>query len=362
MVIQPLTPLVIPPTQSTPAASWPDQADAFVADQYRWSVEFNSTTIPAINATAAQVNSDADEASQAAADASLDRSEASIYKNAAELAASNAATSESNASGYASGASASATAALGYRDEAETYRDQALQYRNEAEAIVGPIGTAASRDVQTSPIDTTPGRLMAVGAGGWMGDVPISPFAADIDDRHMRGWRYVSVTTVGVKPSTYGQVLTFGNTDDQIGQEFWEVTGSSYTNRRWYRQCYGNGAWGEWDELFHTGNWYRGADKQQTIPSASGSLTLDLDTYSVFDIALTGATTLSASLSYLPTNGVRSVVVRVRQGATAQTLTWWPGITWLAATTPAAPGANKIAEYVLSHSIAGWIGRVGAKN
>lgn len=143
MAIAPLPPLVLPPTQATPAAEWPDDADAFVTDQYRWSVEFNSTTIPAINATATQVNSDADAAAQSAADASQDSIDAFAYKNAAELAASNAATSESNAadselaaSGYASGASLSETAAEGFRDEAETYRDQALQYRNEAEAIV----------------------------------------------------------------------------------------------------------------------------------------------------------------------------------------------------------------------------------
>ena len=156
MAIAPLPPLVLPPTQATPAASWPNQADAFVTDQYRWSVDFNSTTIPAMNAAVAQVNFDADEAAQAANGASQDRIDVFAYKNAAELAASNAATSESNAadselaaSGYASGASLSETAALGYRNEAETYRDQALQYRNEAESIVVD---AVIDDVSLSPI------------------------------------------------------------------------------------------------------------------------------------------------------------------------------------------------------------------
>ena len=156
MAIAPLPPLVLPPTQATPAASWPNQADAFVTDQYRWSADFNSTTIPAMNAAAVQVNFDADQAVQAASDAALERAEAFTYKNAAELAASNAATSESNAaaselaaSGYASAASTSEAAALGYRDEAETYRDQALQYRNEAEGIV--VGDVID-DVSLSPI------------------------------------------------------------------------------------------------------------------------------------------------------------------------------------------------------------------
>lgn len=56
MPIEPLEPLVIPPTQATPAADWPDQADAFVTDQRRWTVEFNSQTIPEMNAVAASLD------------------------------------------------------------------------------------------------------------------------------------------------------------------------------------------------------------------------------------------------------------------------------------------------------------------
>jgi len=108
---------------------------------------------------------------------------------------------------------------------------------------------------QTSAIDTTAGALMAVGAGGWMGDVPLLPAVTDIDDRSMRGWRYANLhTTAGVKPSTYGHVLNFGSAGDQVCQEFWNVTGVSDTHRRWYRQCFGGGAWGRWQELYQTGN------------------------------------------------------------------------------------------------------------
>lgn len=143
MTVPIITPLPPAPTRADAPSDFTPKADAFVTDQYRWSVEFNSTTIPAINATAAQVNSDADQAVQAASEAALDRAEAFAYKNAAELAASNASTSESNAadselaaSGYASVASLSETAAEGFRDEAQTFRNEALQFRNEAEAIV----------------------------------------------------------------------------------------------------------------------------------------------------------------------------------------------------------------------------------
>ena len=156
MTVPAITPLPPAPTRADAPSDFTAKADAFVADQYRWSVEFNSTTIPAMNATALQVNLDTDQAVQAAGDAALERAEAFTYKNAAELAASNASTSESNASdselaasGYASGASISETAALGYRNEAETYRDEALQYRNDAEAIV--VGDVID-DVSLSPI------------------------------------------------------------------------------------------------------------------------------------------------------------------------------------------------------------------
>lgn len=56
MAIPSLPPLVIPPTQATPESEWPDAADAFVTDQYRWSVAFNGTTIPALNTAVAEVN------------------------------------------------------------------------------------------------------------------------------------------------------------------------------------------------------------------------------------------------------------------------------------------------------------------
>ncbi len=56
MAIPSLPPLVIPPTQATPESEWPDDADAFVTDQYRWSVDFNGTTIPALNAAIDDVN------------------------------------------------------------------------------------------------------------------------------------------------------------------------------------------------------------------------------------------------------------------------------------------------------------------
>lgn len=154
MAIAPLPPLVLPPTQATPAAEWPDDADAFVTDQYRWTADFNSATIPAmnqavtdvndgVNATDANVTAAAASATAAAGSATAASGSATAAAGsatAADASADAAALSESNAAGSAIAAAGSATAAEGFRDESETFRDEALQYRNEAEAIV--IGTA----------------------------------------------------------------------------------------------------------------------------------------------------------------------------------------------------------------------------
>lgn len=106
---------------------------------------------------------------------------------------------------------------------------------------------------QTSATDTTAGSVLLTGAGGWLGNVPTTSLA-NIDDKTLRGMRYVSAGTTGSKPANIGVVHTFGLTNDTVGQEFWEVTGATSTLRRWYRQCYGNASWGAWFELIHTGN------------------------------------------------------------------------------------------------------------
>lgn len=118
------------------------------------------------------------------------------------------------------------------------------------------LGTAAKKNVTASAVDVTADRVLRTGDGGWMGNVPAG-LAPNLDDRTMRGWRYVNfqVTSGAWPPNTsYGHVLTFGNTDDAVGQEFWEITGASRTYRRFYRQCFGSGAWGDWQPLMSSGD------------------------------------------------------------------------------------------------------------
>jgi hypothetical protein len=91
-------------------------------------------------------------------------------------------------------------------------------------------------------------------------------------------------------------------------------------------------------------------DKTQTNAAATGTVTLDLSLYNLFDLTLTGNTTLAFS-NVPPLSGETfSVLVRVRQGTTAYTLTQPTGTTSITSggTTPATPAASKLAEYIYS--------------
>lgn len=106
-------------------------------------------------------------------------------------------------------------------------------------------------------------------------------------------------------------------------------------------------------------------DKTTTNAAATGTVTLDCDTADIFDLTLSGATTLA--LANLPTlsGETFAILVRVSQGATAYALTWFSGISWLTpgGVAPAAPAANKTIEYILTtKNGTAWLGRKGAYN
>lgn len=106
-------------------------------------------------------------------------------------------------------------------------------------------------------------------------------------------------------------------------------------------------------------------DKTINNAAATGTVTLDLSGSGVFNLTLSGDTTVA--LSNIPTlsNETFAFVVRVSQGGTAYTLTWFSGITWLTTggTAPAAPSASKSVEYIFSTTNGtNWTGRKGAAN
>lgn len=104
-------------------------------------------------------------------------------------------------------------------------------------------------------------------------------------------------------------------------------------------------------------------DRQTVVSAAIGTVNLDLASSSVFQLTLTGNTTLTVSNAPTMINETYTIVVRIIQGATARTLNWFAGITWLNANgVPATPAANKTIEYILSWDGTNWIGRRGAGN
>lgn len=83
--------------------------------------------------------------------------------------------------------------------------------------------------------------------------------------------------------------------------------------------------------------------------TATGTVTLNVGSAQVFDVTLTGNTTIAFSNIPVPVNQSYSWLVRITQGATLRTLAW-PTITWIATggTAPATPAAGKVTEYVFS--------------
>lgn len=108
---------------------------------------------------------------------------------------------------------------------------------------------------------------------------------------------------------------------------------------------------------------YHYLDRTVTNATASGTLALDCALGTVFDLTLAGNTTLQLTNEPTLTNETLNIVIRVSQGGTAYSLTWFAGITWitLGKLAPPAPGINGITEYIITSSAAGvYLGRKGA--
>ena len=96
-------------------------------------------------------------------------------------------------------------------------------------------------------------------------------------------------------------------------------------------------------------------DRTVTNAACTGTVTLDLSLGTVFDLTLTGNTTLALSNVPTLTNETLNIVISVTQGGVAYSLTWFGGISWitLSGIAVSAPAANKVIEYVITSSSAG---------
>jgi hypothetical protein len=114
-------------------------------------------------------------------------------------------------------------------------------------------------------------------------------------------------------------------------------------------------------------------DKLLTVtPNAGNSNTVTIDTdlntsFIVDNTSSTGNITVTFAGKAGVTTGnneMGAVIVRVRQGSTARSITWPTLNAWLTSDglSPTAPAANKQADFVFSYdtNVNGWVGRKGA--
>ena len=104
--------------------------------------------------------------------------------------------------------------------------------------------------------------------------------------------------------------------------------------------------------------------KVANLTVGPGAQSLNLSTNDYFNLSLNGATTLTLTgVPSLTNSEYVGFVVKVGQGATPYSLTWFNNITWLTTDglAPNAPAANKTREYVFT-TVDGtnFIGRAGS--
>ena len=104
--------------------------------------------------------------------------------------------------------------------------------------------------------------------------------------------------------------------------------------------------------------------KVANLTVGPGAQSLNLSTHDYFNLFLGGTTTLTLTgVPSLTNSEYFGFVVKVGQGATPYSLTWFGNITWLTTNglAPNAPAANKTREYVFT-TVDGtnFIGRAGS--
>ena len=106
-------------------------------------------------------------------------------------------------------------------------------------------------------------------------------------------------------------------------------------------------------------------DRVYTNATATGTITLDLSLYDIFDLTLAGNVTLVFSNAPTLTDEGITPIIRITCGATGYTTTWMSGISlWLNSdgVAPAGPVAGKTGEFVFTtQNGTSYIARKGSK-
>lgn len=357
--------------------------DTFFAQKLpTFSVEVNQVA-GAADASAAAALASKNAAASSAANAANSATAANTSRNNAASSATNAATSATNAADSAAASASSASSANTSKNAAATSATNAASSATRAETAAagiasGPVTSVNSKtgivtlvkaDVGLPLVDNVSMIAHGIRDAGVLTDTP------NIDSLLLgNGWYSFGPNTSGVKPpgSDRGIILNSGRAyqaDARIAQMWFEEGASKIFFRR-----NSGGTWGEWQELTlppvaglarkplttgeasSTAREWSGTlsipqyiDKMITA-NATGTYTLNLNNSTLFDLTLTGNAALAFS-NVPPLSGeLLTVVVTIRQGATARTLTLPSNVTFITSggVPILTPPANRLQDYIFT--------------
>lgn len=227
------------------AAASASSAAMSAANAENYQNTANSHRLEAANSAAAAASSVTAAANSAA--------EAMSYRDAADSHRQAAAASAAEAAGYAAGVNL--PSALGHAGEYLRQREDesGLEYRTSAQMRADlELGTAATRDVTTSPTDTTEGRVMKVGDGGWLGRASPASYIAGYPTSTAQ-----NVSQVYRREEIDGQVAAYAASIHFAAQDTWGRLRIAYredARRAWIQGGLATSGSGWTEELYHTGN------------------------------------------------------------------------------------------------------------
>ena len=365
------------------AATFKTDTDTFFGSQLpTFSVQVNQVA-GAADASAAAALASKNAAATSATNAANSATAANTSRTNAATSATSAGTSATNAADSATASAASATAANISKNDAAGSATNAAASAVRAETAAASIGdgpvtsvngktkvvTLVKADVGLSSVDNVSVRALGLGVG----DVAFIP---NINDHTLtNGWYAISADTTGNKPPAQiiGVVMVSGLSFGAISrttQMFYRTEGGSF--QAWGRTCYRT-TWSAWVEItlpvldskarkpLTAGDAATAPEWSDTLSiskyidklvtaTTNGAYVIGLDRSTVFDLTLLGNTTLAFTNVPALSDELLTVVVTVRQGATARTLTLPPNVTFITSggLPILTPPANRLQDYIFT--------------
>ena len=378
------------------AATFKTDTDTFFGSQLpTFSVQVNQVA-GAADASAAAALASKNAAATSATNAANSATAANTSRTNAATSATNAGTSATNAADSATASAASAIAANTSKNAAAGSATNAAASAVRAETAAASIGdgpvtsvngktkvvTLVKADVGLGNVDNV--SVVAAGIGATAGVA----FTASINDFKLaNGWYATGPITTGtLPPGRVRGIFQVSGRDFFSGftsQMFYATDEIGF--RAWGRNCV-NGTWSGWIEVTNpaltgksrkpltAGDSATAAEWSDTLSipkyidkittaNATGTYTLGLNNSTVFDLTLTGNATLAFSNVPSLSGELLTVVVTIRQGATARTLTLPSNVTFITSggLPILTPPANRLQDYIFTtKNGANWEVRSGA--